>query len=155
MHGFVKSPKAIAAPVARRKPQTSTHHGVELVDDYVWLRATNWQDVMRDPAALDPEIRAHLDAENAYTDAQLSDTRDLQETLFAEMKGRIKEDDSSVPAPDGTFAYYTSYITGGQYPRVVRQPRGNSRPTNTARPRWIRSPWRWVDGSPRSWCSTR
>ena len=121
MHGFVKSPKAIAAPVARRKPQKSIHHGIEIVDDYAWLRAENWQDVMRDPQVLDPEIRAYLDAENAYTDAQLSDTRDLQEVLFQEMKGRIKEDDSSVPAPDGRFAYYMSYVTGGQYPRVMRR----------------------------------
>ena len=58
MHGFVKSPKAIAAPVARRKPETSIHHGVEIVDNYAWLRAENWQDVMRDPQVLDPEIRA-------------------------------------------------------------------------------------------------
>ncbi len=122
MHGFVKSPKAIAAPVAQRKPQKSIHHGVEIVDDFAWLRAKNWQDVMRDPAALDPEIRAYLDAENAYTDAQLADTRDFQETLFQEMKGRIKEDDSSVPTPDGAFSYYTSYVTGGQYPRLMRRP---------------------------------
>ena len=123
MHGYVKSPNAIAAPVARRKPSKSLHHGIELIDDYAWLRAANWQDVMRDPAVLDPEIRAHLEAENAYTEAQLSGTRGLQERLFAEMKGRIKEDDSSVPAPDGAWAYGTSYITGGQYPRIVRRPR--------------------------------
>ena len=129
MHGFVKSPKAIAAPVARRRPQSSVHHGVEMVDDYAWLRAVNWQDVMRDPAALDAEIRAYLDAENAYTDAQLAGTRGLQETLFAEMKGRIKEDDSSVPAPDGAYAYFTSYITGGQYPRVGRRPKARSAAT--------------------------
>ena len=54
---------------------------------------------MRDPALLDPEIRAHLDAENAYTAAQMADTEALQQKLFAEMKGRIKEDDASVPAP--------------------------------------------------------
>ena len=121
MHGFVKSPKAIAAPIARRKPQKSVHHGMEIIDDFAWLRAQNWQDVMRDPAALDPEIRAYLDAENAFTDAQLSDTCDLQDALFQEMKGRIKEDDSSVPAPDGAFSYYTSFVTGGQYPRVMRR----------------------------------
>ena len=57
-------------------PSSTTHHGVDLDDDYAWLRADNWQDVMRDPALLDPEIRAYLDAENAYTAAQLADTRD-------------------------------------------------------------------------------
>ena len=48
----------------------------------------------------------------------------MQDTLFAEMKARIKEDDSSVPAPDGDFEYFTSYVIGGQYPRVCRRPRG-------------------------------
>ncbi len=126
MHGFVKSPNAIVAPMAQRRPVTATRHGVELADDYAWLRAANWQDVMRDPALLDPEIRAHLDAENAHTAAQLADTRDLQELLFAEMKGRIKEDDSSVPSPDGPFEYYASYVIGGQYPRLARRPRGGT-----------------------------
>jgi oligopeptidase B len=126
MHGFMKSPLPIAKPVALRRPKTSVHHGVTLVDDYAWLRAENWQEVMRDPSALDLQIRAHLEAENAYMEAQLADTRPLQEALFAEMKGRIKEDDSSVPAPDGPFEYFTSYITGGQYPRIVRRPRGSA-----------------------------
>lgn len=100
------------------------YHGYELVDEYRWLRAENWQEVMRDPSALPSEIRAHLEGENAYTDAVLADTRELQEVLFQEMKGRIKEDDSSVPAPDGPWEYYTSYVTGGQYPLICRRPRG-------------------------------
>ena len=126
MHGFVKSPNAIRPPFAPKRPVTSIHHGTKLVDDYAWLRADNWQDVMRDPAVLDPAIRAHLEAENAYTEAQLASTRGLQDALFAEMKGRIKEDDSSVPSPDGPFEYFVSYVTGGQYPRIVRRPRGST-----------------------------
>ena len=59
------------------------------------------------PRVLDPEIRAHLEAENAYQAALMADTEALQKTLFAEMKGRIKEDDSSVPMKDGPFAYGT------------------------------------------------
>jgi oligopeptidase B len=114
----------VRAPLAARRPSTSRHHGIERVDDYAWLRADNWQAVMRDPTALAPDIRAHLEAENAYTKAVMSDTEALQETLFAEMKGRIKEDDSTVPAPDGTFAYYTRYVTGGQHPVFCRTPRG-------------------------------
>ncbi|MEZ5853485.1 MAG: S9 family peptidase [Hyphomicrobiaceae bacterium] len=111
-------------PHADRRPVSTTHHGVTLVDDYAWLRADNWQEVMRDPSQLDAAIRAHLEAENAYTEACLGDTKALQETLFAEMKGRIKEDDSSVPAPDGAWEYSVNYITGGQYPRIARRPRG-------------------------------
>ena len=79
---------------------------------------------MRDPSVLDAEIRTYLEAENAYTEAALDDTHALQQTLYAEMKARIKEDDSSVPAPDGPFDYFMSYVTGGQYPRLCRRPRG-------------------------------
>jgi oligopeptidase B len=111
------------APRAAKKPQSQTRHGVTLVDDFAWLRAHNWQDVMRDPSLLDEQIRAHLEAENAYTDAALAGTRDLQDRLFAEMKARIKEDDNSVPSADGPYAYYTGYVVGGQYPRVMRQRR--------------------------------
>jgi oligopeptidase B len=113
-HAFVKPPRAA------RRPQVSSWHGIELVDDYAWLKADNWQEVMRDPAVLDAEIRAYLEAENAHTEAALAETRTLQEDLFLEMRGRLKEDDSSVPAPDGPYAYYTGYVAGGQYPLVYR-----------------------------------
>ncbi len=124
MHGLNRPITRPLPPVAQRRPKFSVHHGVELVDEYAWLRADNWQDVMRDPAVLDAEIRAYLEAENAYTEAALGETAALQDALFAEMKARIKEDDSSVPAPDGAFEYFSSYVTGGQYPRLCRQPRG-------------------------------
>jgi oligopeptidase B len=111
-------------PRAERRPSRSTHHGIERRDDYAWLRADNWQQVMREPAVLPADIREHLEAENAYTGAVMADTEALQETLFAEMKGRIKEDDSSVPAPDGAFDYYTRFVVGGQHPLFCRRPRG-------------------------------
>jgi oligopeptidase B len=111
-------------PRAVRRPHETTHHGVTLVDDYTWLRADNWQEVMRDPSVLDLAIRAHLEAENAYTEAALADVALLRETLFAEMKARLKQDDSSVPSPDGPFEYYASYEIGGQYARLCRKPRG-------------------------------
>ncbi len=110
-------------PCAARHPVTSTHHGIARVDDYAWLRAANWQAVIRDPALLDPEIRSYLEAENAYTEAMLAETEPLQAKLFAEMKGRIKEDDAGVPQPDGAFAYYTRYVVGGQHPLFCRIPR--------------------------------
>jgi oligopeptidase B len=111
------------APRAEKRPVATTHHGTTLVDDYAWLKAANWQAVMRDPTELDPAIRAYLEAENAFTEAALADTRALQEALFAEMKGRIKEDDSSVPTPDGPFAYFSRYREGGQHPLICRTPR--------------------------------
>ena len=82
-----------AAPVAPKKPVTDTRHGITRTDDYAWLRADNWQAMFKDPSILDPEIRKHLEAENAYMKAAMADTEALQKTLFAEMKGRIKEDD--------------------------------------------------------------
>jgi oligopeptidase B len=124
MHGLNRPVSRHLPPVAERRPQFSVHHGVELVDEYAWLRADNWQEVMRDPAVLDPQIRAYLDAENAFTHAALDDTSALQTALFAEMKARIKEDDCSVPSPDGPFEYFSSYVIGAQYPRLNRRPRG-------------------------------
>ncbi len=112
-----------AAPVAPKKPVTDKRHGISRTDDYAWLRADNWQAMFKDPSILDGEIRKHLEAENAYMNAAMADTKDLQKTLFAEMRGRIKEEDSSVPMKDGAFAYGTFYVKGGEHPRYFRIPR--------------------------------
>lgn len=122
-----------AAPVAPKKPVTDTRHGKTRTDDYAWLRAENWQAMFKDPSILDPEIRRHLEAENTYMNAAMADTKDLQKTLFAEMRGRIKEDDSSVPMKDGPFAYGTSYVTGGEHPRYFRIPREGAAGDETIR----------------------
>lgn len=111
-------------PLAAEKSHVTTWHGTTLEDPFNWLRAHNWQEVMRDPSALDPEIRAYLEAENAYSDAALADTDQLQKTLFEEMKNRLKPDDRTVPSPDGPFEYFSSFAAGGQYPRLCRRPRG-------------------------------
>jgi oligopeptidase B len=118
---------ALAAPVPPRappRPTTAVQHGVTRTDEFAWLKDPNWQAVMRDPALLDPDIRAYLEAENAYAEAALAGTVALQEALFAEMKGRIKEDDTSVPAPDGPYAYFVGHREGGQHPLICREPRG-------------------------------
>ena len=115
-------------PRADKRPRVETWHGYEKRDDYHWLKAPNWQEVMHDPSLLPAEIRAFLEGENAYHEAVMADTRALQDKLFAELKGRIKEDDSSVPAPDGVYDYYSSYVTGGQHPRYCRKPRGKDGP---------------------------
>ncbi len=116
-------PSAPQPPRAERRPVVTSWHGITLTDEFAWLRADNWQEVMQDPSVLVPEIRAYLEAENAYTDAMLAGNAALTEALFQEMKARIKEDDSSVPQPDGPWAYFSSFVTGGQYPRVCRRPR--------------------------------
>jgi len=112
-----------AAPVAEKKPVTDTRHGISRTDDYAWFRADNWQAMFKDPTLLDPAIRSHLEAENTYMEAALSDTKPLQEKLFEEMKGRIKQDDSSVPMKDGPYAYGTLFVTGGEQPHYFRTPR--------------------------------
>jgi oligopeptidase B len=110
-------------PIAARRPVRRIFHGHELVDDYAWLKDEKWQQVLRDPAVLDPEIRAYLEAENRHAEAVLAPTAALQKTLVAEMRGRIKEDDASVPQPDGPFAYLSRYRQGGQHPLIGRTPR--------------------------------
>jgi oligopeptidase B len=115
-----------AAPVAPRRPHSFTHHGITVTDDYAWLKDDNWQEVLRDPSVLKPDIRAYLEAENAYTDTVLGHTEPLQKKLVAEMRGRIKEDDSSVPSPDGPFAYFQKYNEGGQHEQIGRTARDGS-----------------------------
>ncbi len=101
-------------PVARRFPTTRQHHGDEVVDDYAWLR-------QRD----DPEVIAYLEAENAYTEAAMAHTSELQEQLFEEIKGRIQETDLSVPVRKGEWWYYTRTEEARQYPIHCRKPAGS------------------------------
>jgi oligopeptidase B len=112
------------APRARREGTEITLHGDTRVDPFAWMRAENWREVMRDPALLEPEIGEHLKAENAYTNAVLEPVAGLREQLFEEFRGRIREDDSSVPASDGPFAYYHRYVPGGEHPLFCRRSEG-------------------------------
>src|ERR1700716_3815246 len=111
------------APLAPRQPHSFTTHGITVVDDYAWLKDAKWQEVLRDPSILDPDIRKYLEAENDYTESLLGHTGGLQKKLVAEMRGRIKEDDSSVPAPDGAYAYMRKFRGGGQREMFGRMPR--------------------------------
>jgi oligopeptidase B len=115
--------KTATPPVAPRRAHAFTTHGITVTDDYAWLKDENWQEVLRDPTVLDPDIRRHLEAENGYTESLLGHTAPLQKKLVAEMRGRIKEDDSSVPSPDGPFAYFRKYREGGQHQLFGRMPR--------------------------------
>ncbi|MFN3229733.1 MAG: S9 family peptidase [Asticcacaulis sp.] len=111
-------------PVAPKIPHKTEQLGRVRVDDYAWMKDENWQKVMRDPKILRADIRQHLEAENAYSKAVLAETEALQATMFDEMKGRIKEDDASVPSPDGTWEYYTRFEKGAQQAIHARRPRG-------------------------------
>ena len=106
----------IAPPIAARKPQTSQHHGRTLADDYAWLRDPAY------PEVSDPEILAYLHAENAWFDAAMAPHQPLIDTLFDEMKARIKEDDASVPVREGGYDYWREFAVGAQYRTWWRRP---------------------------------
>jgi oligopeptidase B len=91
-------------------------------DPYAWLRTPNWQAALTDPTRLDESIRAHLEAENAHTEQVLAPVAGLQARLKAELRGRIKERDATVPMPDGPYAYYLRYAEDQQHPLYCRCP---------------------------------
>ncbi len=95
------------APV---KPKELTTHGHTRIDHYYWLNDRE-----------DNEVISYIEAENAYTAAVLAPQKALEETLFAEMKGRIKQQDESVPFKDGAYYYQTNFVQGGEYPVYVRK----------------------------------
>jgi oligopeptidase B len=117
---FETAPKA---PSARTRAHAVTVHGRTITDEFAWLRAENWREVLDDPEKLASDIRTHLEAENAYSAALLAGAHELRTALVAEMRGRIKEDDSSVPSPDGPFSYFRRYREGGEHPLHCREKR--------------------------------
>ncbi|CAN7413960.1 S9 family peptidase [Phenylobacterium sp. LjRoot225] len=116
-----------APPVARKDPKRIEQLDRVRVDNYAWMKDENWQQVLRDPKSLRADVREHLETENGYTKAMLASTEELQAQLFAEMKGRIKEDDASVPTPDGPWEYYSRYEIGAEHPIHARRPRGSDK----------------------------
>ena len=119
---MAKSPKLIAqnknatdnvnasAPVCKKVPKILEKHGHKRTDNYYWLNQPT-----------DKEVLKHLEAENAYTDVQMKATETLQNTLFEEMKGRIKQTDLSVPYFDNNYWYYIRYEEGKEYPIYCRK----------------------------------
>lgn len=112
-----------AAPVAARRDTRRVVHGRVIDDPYDWLAAKNWREVLRDPDALPSDIAELIKAENAYCARVMAPLKDLRTTLVAEMRARIKEDDSEVPEPDGPFAYYERFHEGAEHPLYCRTPR--------------------------------
>ncbi|HET9265849.1 MAG TPA: S9 family peptidase [Vicinamibacterales bacterium] len=97
-------------PMAAKKPHKTEIHGYTLVDDYFWLREKS-----------NPEVIKHLEAENAFTDSIMAPTKGLQDTLYKEMLGRIKQTDLSVPSRIGSYYYYSRTEEGKQYPYMCRR----------------------------------
>lgn len=100
----------ISAPTVAKKPTKLEKHGDVRIDDYYWLNDRE-----------NPEVIAYLEAENAYNDAMTAHTKDFQKDLFEELKGRIKEDDSSVPYKLNGYWYIQKYEEGKNYPIHTRK----------------------------------
>ena len=101
----------MSTPVAPTRPHILETHGDVRIDNYYWLRQRT-----------NPEVLAYLEAENEYLDARLAHTRDQQNALFEEIKGRIKQTDVSVPYREGTHLYYWRYEDGQEYRVYCRRP---------------------------------
>lgn len=108
-------PSNVSAPVAEKKPRIFVQHGDTIVDDYYW---------MNDFFKKGPDSNAvvdYLNAENAYCDTMLSGTKDFQQSLIKEMRGRIQEKDESVPVINNGYSYYTKTQQGKQYYQYFRR----------------------------------
>ena len=101
----------ITPPLAAKKPQRREHHNDVYIDDYEWLRDKD-----------NPEVIAHLEAENNYTEARTTNQQDLRQQIFTEIKSRTQETDLSVPVRRGDFWYYTRTVEGRQYGIHCRAP---------------------------------
>ena len=108
-------------PVAKAVPHTLRAHDDERIDDYYWLRDRD-----------DADTIAYLEAENAYTKAEMASTEALQERLFEEIKSRIQETDLSVPVRRGAWWYYSRTEEGKQYAISCRRPATEDRSYDAA-----------------------
>lgn len=111
-----KTPAPSVAPVADKRPHEMTLHGKTLSDPYHWLKDDSY------PVVDDKDVLDYVKAENAWFDAAMKPHAALVETLFQEMKGRIKEADSSVPQKDGDWIYWVEYEEGAEYKKWYRKP---------------------------------
>ncbi len=109
------STPAPTPPVAAKKPHSYTRHGITVTDDYAWLKDQGY------PKVDDKPVLDHLKAENAYFEAQMKPRAALVETIFQEMKARLKEDESSVPQKDGAYLYWRKFEKGAQYKQWMRK----------------------------------
>lgn len=119
------SPKltlSAVAPAPEKRPVTTEQVGRSRTDDYAWMRDDNWREVMAKPKTLQADIKAHLEAENAYVGAVTADLTALKDEIFEEMKGRLEPEEADVPDPDGPFAYSHRYRKGDQHGIYIRIP---------------------------------
>ena len=107
-------------PKLRKEKKVTKIHDDELIDDYAWIKQKDWQTVLKDPLKLNKEVLKYIKDENNYKSEQIKNLTDLKKKIFNELKGRIKDKDSSVPIKDGTFSYYSKYLESSEYPQFLR-----------------------------------
>ncbi|QPD00556.1 S9 family peptidase [Qipengyuania soli] len=110
------APQELNPPKAEKREHSYTHHGITIADPYAWLRDPGY------PEVKDKDVLAHLEAENAWFEARMEPHKELVETLFKEMKARIKEDDSTVPQRRGNWLYWSEFEEGAEYRKYYRKP---------------------------------
>ena len=109
----------------KEKKVINIHHDV-LIDEYAWIKQNDWQSVLKDPSKLNKEVLKYINEENNYKSEKLKNLEAFKKKLFEELKGRIKDKDSSVPVKDGQFSYYSKYIENSEYPQFLRLNKENN-----------------------------
>ncbi len=109
------------APDVMQKDSVLSIHGHTRTDPYFWMRLTDDQKIAERPDEQTQKVLAYLNAENTYTEKVMADTEQLQEKLFNEIVGRIKQTDESVPYFKNGYWYYTRYEEGKEYPIYARK----------------------------------
>ena len=110
----------ITIPKLRKETNSIKIHNEDLPDNYAWIKQKNWQEVLKDPKKLNDEVANYLTEENAFVKEQLKENKQLETEIFQELKGRIKDKDSSVPLKDGAYYYFSEYEEGSEYPSFKR-----------------------------------
>ena len=113
---IVTSEAPAAPPIAEKREHTYTHHGITISDPYHWLKDQSY------PTIDDEDVLDYVKAENVWFEARMAPQKALTDTLFEEMKARIKEDDSTVPQKDGDWIYWSEFEEGAQYRKHYRRP---------------------------------
>jgi len=108
-------------PQLPKKPELKSCHNKTWEDNYSWIHQQNILDVLKDSSKLLPETRRYLEEENDYFEHEMKDTKELQKKIFAEIKGRIKLDDESLPFKDKEYEYWTKTTTKGNYSIKLRK----------------------------------
>ena len=114
-------------PYLRRQEEVKTAHGYTWSDYYSWIHQSNCLEILQDKSKLNPEVRKYLEEENAYTEKNMSDTKELQKKLFKEIEGRIKLEDESLKYKDRRYEYWSKTTKEGNYTKYLRKKIGEDK----------------------------